>query len=415
LSKENEDRYQKVEELQKDLQNYIDGFATIAESATFFTHLMLLIKRHKVVTALTISFAIIFSVVVSLNIKSINKQKDAALKAKQAAVIARKQAVASKELAEERLETLQQKSNYIASLTKQVAPMCLTQAYSQYNENMFYNSRNTLKLALSFDPELAQGWYFKLQQLTAEQRFHEVAEMTKKHKAPKLMSWKIFDGAARLAKLKEDNKKLWSYSSILSLTKLVSKFDNEAFIRDTYHNINNRVEKPTQHFPILKKLLKIHNPNLKTLNFSYVKVDKGWDIDISNNPELVDISPLCGLRIVKLKMENTGIKTISCISQWTLKELYCANSPVEYFIGRDNLQSCEIIDLSNTNYSDLSFLYAMPNLKKLYLGNIPIPYPPNMKRATTLSWYVDSKYKGGKLWNLADLKSRGFDIHFIDK
>lgn len=52
LAKERERRYQSVEALAKDVEAYLGGFATQAEGADFTRHMVLLVKRHRAVSAL---------------------------------------------------------------------------------------------------------------------------------------------------------------------------------------------------------------------------------------------------------------------------------------------------------------------------------------------------------------------------
>jgi serine/threonine protein kinase len=64
------DRYPTVGALIRDIQKYQEGFATMAENPTFFTHLKLLVKRHKMAVGLiTASAALISGILANSFIK----------------------------------------------------------------------------------------------------------------------------------------------------------------------------------------------------------------------------------------------------------------------------------------------------------------------------------------------------------
>ena len=65
LSCKVEDRYQKIQELSKDLLNYINGFATLAEDAGFITQLKLLFKRNKTIITLLSVFCLTLLMMIS--------------------------------------------------------------------------------------------------------------------------------------------------------------------------------------------------------------------------------------------------------------------------------------------------------------------------------------------------------------
>lgn len=78
-----EDRYQSVDELQADLTQYQGGFATKAERASLFRHVLLFAGRHKREFALFLLFGVIFHTMLVVFVVNVSKEKNRALKNEQ--------------------------------------------------------------------------------------------------------------------------------------------------------------------------------------------------------------------------------------------------------------------------------------------------------------------------------------------
>ncbi|MEA2068609.1 MAG: serine/threonine-protein kinase, partial [Verrucomicrobiota bacterium] len=95
------ERYPNIAALLRDIHQYQDGFATIAENPTFVTHAALLIKRHKLAVGLMAASGTIIAAVLAQSFSSIKKSERVALEA---------------------LGELQVKNDYIAATAATVAP-----------------------------------------------------------------------------------------------------------------------------------------------------------------------------------------------------------------------------------------------------------------------------------------------------
>jgi serine/threonine protein kinase len=78
-----EDRYQSVDELQADLTQYQGGFATKAERASLFRHVLLFAGRHKREFALFLLFGVIFHTMLVVFVVNVSKEKNRALRNEQ--------------------------------------------------------------------------------------------------------------------------------------------------------------------------------------------------------------------------------------------------------------------------------------------------------------------------------------------
>ena len=66
MAQEKSERYKSVDELQKEITAYLNGFVTQAEDASYFKMLFLLIKRHKVPFTLSVIFLVALSLTFSV-------------------------------------------------------------------------------------------------------------------------------------------------------------------------------------------------------------------------------------------------------------------------------------------------------------------------------------------------------------
>jgi len=92
LSRRPEDRYQSVMALQKDVENYRHGFATVAENAAFGTHVKLLLGRHKTTVAAICLIGLVLTGIVVAAFMRISNEQQRALAARDDAVEARNKA-----------------------------------------------------------------------------------------------------------------------------------------------------------------------------------------------------------------------------------------------------------------------------------------------------------------------------------
>ena len=75
LSLDSNDRYKAVTELRQDLQNYLDGFATAAENASFIKQIKLLIKRNQRLSLLMALFLILINLIIYTAFQKLDKEQ----------------------------------------------------------------------------------------------------------------------------------------------------------------------------------------------------------------------------------------------------------------------------------------------------------------------------------------------------
>ena len=118
-------------------------------------------------------------------------------------------------------------------------------------------------------------------------------------------------------------------------------------------------------------LIKILNPDIEKLQFSWKATgSNGWIIDISNNPDLDDITPLGGLNIRVLNANDTGAIDLYRLSSSDLLELRLSGTKLNHLPDLDQLNNLRVLDISNTNIRNLSNLVKLSKLTTLDLSGI---------------------------------------------
>ena len=145
LALKQEDRYPTVQELQKDIEAFLGGFATAAEEAGAWTQLRLLVKRHKAEAALlVVGFVVLLAVVAGFVVK-VNQEKDQALQAREQALAAKAEAEAAR--------TAQ------VELSKQAAPKFLVEAQRAMDMKKWDEALDAARTATALDPGLGGAWF----------------------------------------------------------------------------------------------------------------------------------------------------------------------------------------------------------------------------------------------------------------
>jgi serine/threonine protein kinase len=348
-----DERYGSVSALIRDIQQYQDGFATSAENPTFITHAALLVKRHKMaVSLIAVSLAIIVAIL-ARSFASIKQSERVALEAK--------------DLATQRFEELQEKNEYIATTAKKVAPDYLSLAAREELNYAFDAAEEALLTGLAFDPMLAEGWLRKGRILMSRLQLDEAwTILTARHGFPV----GVDNNALRLIDKYREHLPI----SDADLPELVGDFkthgQSESLPR-FFHFLNQAGFNPESRFPAIAEALKVLNPEIGELNFSWeANPDGGWNINISENPNLDDISPLCGLAITKLNADRIGGPDLRLLTGTGLKSLSIADTSLNRLPDLEQWTGLQTLNLSGTGIRELSGLIRYPRITTLDISNI---------------------------------------------
>ncbi len=367
-----DERYPNVAALIQDMLQYQDGYATIAENPTFFTHAALLVKRHKMAVGLITASSMLIAAILANSFASIRRSERIALNA---------------------LAELQVKNDYIAATARKVAPDYLNLMAREEKDYAFDAAEQALDTALAFDPALETGWMWKGKMLLCQQRFPE--------------AWSILAGnhghpvqhdaaALTLAKKYKDSGSVPD-SAIPQLVADFKSHNVAGGIPRLFHHLNTAPFDPASRFPAIAEALRLLNPRIGELKIQWAASGAGWQIDLANNPDLEDLTPLCGLRIAALDVGDSGTVDLNPVAGSALRELRLAGTPLTHLFDIDEFAGLEILDLGGTRIRNLGNIVKYPRLTTLDISRIEdLAIPPqllwcrNLKRLTISEIHRDN-------------------------
>jgi hypothetical protein len=137
-----------------------------------------------------------------------------------------------------------------------------------------------------------------------------------------------------------------------------------------FYNLNKKPFNPETHFSAIAESLNILNPKIKNLNFKWKRSANGWNIDISNNPQLNDITPLCGLNILVLDASYTGSPDLALLTETNIVELKLEGADLNHLLQLKQMKDLQALDISKTRIRNLSNIIKYPNLATLDISGI---------------------------------------------
>jgi len=339
-------RYATVAALIRDLRKYQDGFATSAENPTFVRQAVLLVKRHKMAVGIIAASAAIIAAVLGQSFVSIKKNERVALDA---------------------LAALQEKNDYIAATAKKVAPTYLDLMAREEKEYMFAAAEQALDTSLAFDPSLKMGWMWKGKMLLCQQRFSEAWNILSGHHGHPVRK----DSAAiRLAEKHKGSGQVPDVG-IPDLVRGFQRHNMAGGIPRLFYHLNQQPFDPATRFVAIAQSIQILNPKIENLHFSYQEASGGgWMIDASSNPNLDDISPLCGLDIRSLNADGTGSPDLKLLTESGMRELRLSGTSLNHLFELDQMAGLQILDIAKTRIRNLVNLVKYPRLTSLDISGI---------------------------------------------
>jgi serine/threonine protein kinase len=390
LQTDSADRYPTVNALLEDVHKYQDGFATSAENPTFITHVSLLVKRHKMAVSLIAASGLIIATILTNSFNKIKQSEHVAVGA---------------------LEELHEKNDYIKVTARQVAPDYLNLMAREEKDYAFAAAEAALDTSLAFDPSQQTGWMWKGKILLCQQRFSEAWDIlggTSGHP--------VFQDAAtlRLAEKYKDQQP----APDAAIPELVRDFRQNgmgAGIPRLFYHLNHQPFDPATYFPAIKDALKQLNPKVENLNFSWSAADDGgWIIDISGNPDLDIISPLCGLHIHQLNASGIGAPDLNLLTEDGIQQLQLAGSELNYLFELDQLAELQALDISGTRIRNLLNIVKYPQLTTLDISHIEgLTISPQLVWCRNLRMLtVSEEFKNNP--TIKALANRGVIIFYTD-
>ena len=344
------DRYQRIQEILRDINALEQNFIPSAENANFLLHCQMFYRRNRQSCQL-IAFACL--TLVLLSVFYINELSESRNKA----LIAKQEALSAKDESQKQLKLVVEEQERNQKLSTALAPR-------------YFNIAN-------------EAWHYFLLDLADE--YCELALKMNAQYKPAL------DLKAKLFFVNGHHKKahqLWAQSNSAEL-KLVehvlnSQDKTDAIIHFTGNsrpikNLKSRTLMKwylkTQDIHFLKELIFIENPKLKSVNLTH----HNKVLELQKNSKLISIDFIRALKPSSLNLRNTSVDSIASLKQ----------SNFEYL----NLSHCPLWDLSTLkeiqiNKLDLSYSYIENlwnlvdcQIKELNINHTKIKHLPDQLMA----------------------------------
>ncbi|MFT5126527.1 MAG: serine/threonine protein kinase [Rhodothermales bacterium] len=323
LALSQQDRYQTVEDLQRDIFNYQSGFATTAESASSLRLFWLTVKRHKREAALAIASLILIIGLATVLVGYFYRANQ-----ENAAIVAQ----------------LEEEKQARSDFQRQLAPKLINEAEQLMKRNEWDAAMEKANEALELNAELGNGWLTlgrvhiaSLKLGEAAKALERASEIEGTHNAD---SQKLLEVAKQFdAEMDNDGKLQDSriYELATSLSQLDEKMLTEVLLGRvmSVHSAEGPKTDAERKalelaFKAARESMQLANPNQTRLRFTPSIKSTGVRVDLSGNSELMDISALAGLPIQMLNFEGCGRLTdLGPLAGMSLRELGLEDTAVE--------------------------------------------------------------------------------------
>ncbi|EDM29265.1 probable serine/threonine-protein kinase pknB [Lentisphaera araneosa HTCC2155] len=319
MSMDPKERYVSVVNLQRDILNYRNGFATRAENATLVKLMSLWFKRHKAMS-LAVSLLVLISLFTAFF--AVNNLKLEKINALQLA------------------EKLSLEKEFHVKMGKDAAPRFFNRAQIAYNTFNFDDAVNFCDSAVELDPSLKEAWSLKgLLHLIYQEFDMAIQAFHKGGQSPKLLN--LSEDFLKI-KAKDENE--------LPLNQLVNLFRQTmdegllelagSLIHYTAYS-EMPVEKRIEY---CKAFLIAHNKKTLERYYKGQKINFIYDaesrhLDVSNNRWMHTALILQNFPALSANLSHTGINNFICFR----------NQPLQYL----DVSHTEIIELHTLENDDL--------------------------------------------------------------
>ena len=331
MSQDPKDRYSSVADLQKEILNYRNGFATSAENASLLKLLQLWYKRHRALSILSlltffISLGAVFVLMNNLKLANVNALQLA--------------------------EKLRIEKDYALKINKESAPRFLERAEYAYRTFNLEDAANFSNSTVELDPSLIRGWQIKAELHFLAQEFRAALEAFQKSPG----SQKLQALCRDYIKIKPDDNLPLRIDDYLALFKRCKQLALKTQISGLLHkkayskmSIDDR-----EHF--CQGILKIHN-QLNSLHFSYNRQTR--HLDVSNNPHIVTALVLQNFPCKSINISHSNISDFICFRSQPLEQLNVSHTPLVELLSLNNT-NLRTLNISHTSIGNLTRLHGMP-------------------------------------------------------
>ena len=365
MSKDPDQRYASVLELQKEILSYRNGFATSAEKASLLTLGRLWVKRHRAISIASMLLVLIsifaaWFVINNLKLEKINAVQLA--------------------------EKLSLENEFHKKFNKGAAPRFFKRAQEAFNAVNFNDAVNFCNSAVELDPNLTEAWGLKGRLHVIYQEFDAAVEALEKNgAAPALL-----DLAKNFRKIKVDDALELPLDQFLDLFSRLLNNKQFKVLSGLIHHTAYSEMPIDERIKFCKGALLVHNKNYlinkaenQEIHFEYDRQKK--HLDISHNQWLYTALILQGFPAQSADLSHTKIRDFICFRNQPLKSLDVSFSKIielgtleNYDLRELNIShtaianlakiremSLRVLDISHSAVRDSSHLKDLHGLEKL--------------------------------------------------
>ena len=362
MSTKQEDRYQTVEDLQKDIVAWRDGYLTSAEDFTFYKALMLLIKRNKMISATILCAVIFISLSTVLFISRVNEAKNEAIESKIVAEGSEKKAL---ELAEKyRLEKEESERR-----GKTSSPKFHNQAIVSWRNNKIGKVEELINEAIDLDPENRAAVELKARFLSSVYRYKDAIKFIENnfYKNDRLNKKTALSRLYNFALQYQNSSTKTDDQKIEIIREAFKVFGHGNFSDDYVYSLMSTDFELDKQLKLCRQLLKIFNPQVNKINFHFN--EETGHLNISGNPKLTWINCLNNFPVNSIDMSFIGIKHTNGIRNTPALEVDASHSAIQRF----SLDYGSKLKKLNLSYSNVNNIESLPRaLQKLDISHTPV-------------------------------------------
>jgi serine/threonine protein kinase len=326
------ERYSSVEELQQDINKFREGYATMAENASFLKQLTLLIKRNTLSCSIALIFILLISFILNSYISDIKR--------------GRKIVLNQKDKAEKALQMYKQEQKQREEIARHFSALLVESTKNNLHGFDLNKSLKYLNYAVEQHPENSEAWLVKGYAHFIGHQFSEAYKAFEKsglgkevEKAKQLcLKYKNHEGLLSI----EDTLNI--FAQLKNKSELVSSF---FFIYDG----QNRASK-ADHSRLVKFYLEKRN---KASDFNFIY--HGKSLNVSHNSSLINVNS----ELIP------GSKSFSLFKFLNITELNLSHSNFNELNQLVELK-LEVLNISHTPVMDLRPLLQIASIKKVTLS-----------------------------------------------
>jgi len=309
-----QERYASVNDLKKDIQNFLNGYATEAEEASSFKLLNLFILRNKALSFITLTSLLVIIIGTLAFIQNIQEEKE----------VAQENLRLFKAQKEETYKA--QKEYYQALINKQNNNFHSN--YGKFADEAHQRTIRGLKELIEAYPQYSEAKSALGYHLFVVQKFHQAEKYLKEH--PGIYSY-MLPHIQKYKNLKKD-KDLLPPKSFVELLKDIQP------IKPLHVKMlmiySKRDDNPEAYIPAIKHILTRLNPEWNSNNFNYLPETERLNISGHNfkmlNQGYGAPSPILALRIKSLSVKGTGIEDLRTLKDTPIRSLDISDTNVPF-------------------------------------------------------------------------------------